>query len=86
MEEVDYLVEYGNKSLHTQSHRESFMAALSLKATHSPFLLAYPNATIYQLDESGINKVKYEDTEHYMVTKYFLNNHHEMMKVILDNK
>jgi predicted ATPase len=47
-------------------------------------LLAYPDATIYQLDETGIKKVNNEDTEHYMVTKYFLNNHHEMMKVILD--
>jgi predicted ATPase len=55
-------------------------------ATHSPILLAYPNATIYQLDETGIKKVNYEDTEHYMVTKYFLNNHREMVKVILDQR
>lgn len=53
-------------------------------ATHSPILLAYPNATIYQLNEFGIKQVKYEDTEHFMVTKYFLNNHREMMRIILN--
>jgi len=53
-------------------------------STHSPILLAYPNATIYQLDESGIKKVKYEDTENYMITRYFLNNHSEMIDKILN--
>ncbi|MEJ5962763.1 AAA family ATPase [Pedobacter immunditicola] len=53
-------------------------------ATHSPILLAYPNATIYQLNEFGIKQVRYEETEHYMVTKYFLNNHHKMMETIIN--
>ncbi|TWR31029.1 AAA family ATPase [Mucilaginibacter pallidiroseus] len=52
-------------------------------ATHSPILLAYPNAIIYQLDEWGIKQVKYEDTEHYMVTRYFLNNHKQMLNDLL---
>jgi predicted ATPase len=52
-------------------------------ATHSPILLAYPNATIYQLDDTGIKQVNYEETEHYMVTKYFLNNHKEMTRILL---
>ena len=43
-------------------------------ATHSPILLAYPDADIYQVDESGINKIEYQDTEHYTITKSFLNN------------
>lgn len=54
-------------------------------ATHSPILLAYPNATIYQLDEFGIGQVQYEETEHFMVTKHFLSNHTEMMSMILKN-
>ncbi|MDB5141698.1 MAG: putative ATPase [Mucilaginibacter sp.] len=54
-------------------------------ATHSPILLAYPNATIYQLDEAGIKKVNYEETEHFMVTKYFLNNYKEMTGILFDN-
>jgi len=43
-------------------------------ATHSPILLAYPNADIYQLDENGISIVEYENTEHYRITKSFLDN------------
>lgn len=53
-------------------------------ATHSPILLSYPNATIYQLDENGIKQVKYEETEHYMVTKYFLNHYQEMTGILFD--
>jgi len=43
-------------------------------STHSPIILAYPNATIYSLDRSGIRPVRYEDTEHYAITKAFLQN------------
>ncbi|MCX2453833.1 AAA family ATPase [Pedobacter sp. PLR] len=52
-------------------------------ATHSPILLAYPNAKIYQFDESGIREVKYEDTEPYIITKSFLNNHKPMIHNLL---
>ena len=43
-------------------------------ATHSPIILAYPGATIYQLAEEGISRVKYEETEHFSLTRDFLNN------------
>lgn len=44
-------------------------------ATHSPILLGYPNADIYHFDhETGISEIDYEETEHYQLTKYFLNN------------
>lgn len=105
---------YGGKSLHEQSHGESFMAlvlnrfraeglyvldepesALSpgrqlallkiidahvrrrgsqfIIATHSPLLMAYPDAAIYHLDSDGVRTVEYEETEHYRVTRDFLN-------------
>ncbi len=104
---------YGGKSLHAQSHGESFLAlvqnrfrgnglyildepeaALSpmrqltllaemhnlvnnnsqfIIATHSPILLAYPKAEIYCLDK-GIEHTNYRETEHYYVTRDFLNN------------
>ena len=41
-------------------------------ATHSPIILAYPDATIYMLDTNGITNVKYEDTEHFSLTRDFL--------------
>lgn len=107
---------YGGKSLHVQSHGESFLsffnnrlgmsgffifdepeAALSpqrqltllsiihqacrknfntqfIIATHSPLLLAYPGATIYSCDEGKLVSVDYKDTQHYQLTKYFLDN------------
>lgn len=54
-------------------------------ATHSPILMAYPNATIYQLDNSGIKSITYEETEHFMVTKYFLNNYRETVQRLLSD-
>lgn len=42
-------------------------------ATHSPILLAYPHARIIRFDESGVQEVGYEDTEHFAITKDFLN-------------
>ncbi|WP_461535258.1 AAA family ATPase [Spongorhabdus nitratireducens] len=49
-------------------------------ATHSPILMAYPGALIYQIDQSGIYPVRYEDTEHYQITRAFLNNPESMLK------
>ncbi|MBT6147851.1 MAG: AAA family ATPase [Gemmatimonadetes bacterium] len=53
-------------------------------ATHSPIIMAYPEATIYQLDEDGITQVDYTETEHYTVTKAFLNGHERMLSRLLD--
>jgi predicted ATPase len=105
---------YGGRSLHAQSHGESFMAlalhrfrgaglyildepeaALApsrqlamlvlinrlvkeadsqfVIATHSPILMAYPDATIYHLSaEDGVHPIAYEETEHYKITRDFL--------------
>lgn len=105
---------YGGRSLHEQSHGESFLAlfnnqfesgiylldepeaALSparmlafisvihrlatngraqfIIATHSPILICYAGAVIYQFDADGIKETTYEDTEHYQLTKSFLDN------------
>lgn len=43
-----------------------------LMATHSPILLAYPGALLYELSGSGIQRVEYEGTEHYRLTRDFL--------------
>jgi predicted ATPase len=116
---------YGYRSLHEQSHGESFFAvmmhrfggngfyvldepeaALSpsrqlamiarlhdlvktrsqfLIATHSPMLMAYPNAWIYQISAHGLERVKLEDTEHYIVAKRFLNDpHQQLARLLLD--
>ena len=107
---------YGGKSLHEQSHGESFLsffknrlgdggffifdepeAALSparqlsllciihelcknnaaqfIIATHSPILLAYPDATIYSCDSETLTTIAYPDTQNYQITKSFLDSH-----------
>jgi len=48
-------------------------------ATHSPILMAYPGATILQLDER-IREVAYEETEHYTVTRDFMNRRQAMLR------
>ncbi len=52
-------------------------------ATHSPILMAYPNAIIYSLENETIQKIDYTDTEHFVVTKQFLNNHEEVLDALL---
>ncbi len=49
-------------------------------ATHSPILMAYPRATIYQLSNDGACVVRYEDTEHYLVTRDFVANHRRYLQ------
>lgn len=41
-------------------------------ATHSPILLAYPDATIYSLSEAGIQRAEHDELEHVTLTKDFL--------------
>lgn len=115
---------YGKKSLHEQSHGESFMAivknrfggnglyildepeaALSpmrimelivainelvkndsqfIISTHSPILMAFPDAEIFELSEAGIEKVDYRQTEHYKITKDFLDRPERMLRYLLE--
>lgn len=51
-------------------------------ATHSPILMAYPGAEILRFDEEGITPVSYKETEHYRVTKGFLDSPERMMNIL----
>lgn len=53
-------------------------------ATHSPILMAYPDACIYQCNKEGITEIAYEDTEHYKVTRDFLANPKRMMDILME--
>jgi predicted ATPase len=55
-------------------------------ATHSPILLAYPNARILSFDANGISDIAYEDTEHYAVTRDFLNHTPRRLQQLLDEE
>lgn len=53
-------------------------------ATHSPILLAYPGACIYVLSqEEGICRTPYEQTEHYILTREFLNHPKDLLRHLL---
>lgn len=43
-------------------------------ATHSPILLACPEATIFSFDATPIAPIGYEQTEHYQIYKRFMEN------------
>ena len=117
---------YGERSLHRQSHGESFLslvqnrlgghglyifdepeAALSpsrvmtlmaemdrlvksdsqlIIATHSPILMTFPGAVIYELSDSGIKRVDYRETEHYQLTRRFLENPERMLRYLLSDE
>jgi predicted ATPase len=52
---------------------ESSAQAQFLISTHSPILLSYPGAVLFSLDGDTIRHTTYRDTEHYRVTRDFLN-------------
>ncbi|MDQ3300038.1 MAG: AAA family ATPase [Myxococcota bacterium] len=55
-------------------------------ATHSPILMAYPDASIFHLSSDGIRSVAYEDTEHYGITRDFLNHRERFFKHLFDDQ
>jgi predicted ATPase len=53
-------------------------------ATHSPILLAYPDALIYEMSTDGMRAVPYQETENYRVTRDFLNRPDKMLGLLFD--
>jgi predicted ATPase len=53
-------------------------------ATHSPIIMAYPDAQILHFTQSGIAPIAYHDTEHYKVTRAFLTRTDLMLKELFD--
>lgn len=54
-----------------------------LIATHSPILMAFPNAEIFEFTKYGIKKTRYQDTEHFKITKTFLENPEKTLYYLL---
>ena len=52
-------------------------------ATHSPVLLAYPNAAIYQLGDSGIEKREYDEVEAVELWRDFLDSPERFLRHLL---
>jgi predicted ATPase len=49
-------------------------------ATHSPILLGFPDAVIYSCDKAPIEKVPYEELDHVVITREFLNARERFLK------
>jgi predicted ATPase len=54
-------------------------------ATHSPIILGYPDAWIYQTTAKGLERVEYEDTDHVQVTRSFLNRRQTFLDILLSD-
>jgi predicted ATPase len=52
-------------------------------ATHSPILLGYPEAEILQFGDGPIRPVPYKETEHYVVTRAFLEHPERMFQELM---
>ena len=60
-----------------------YLLSLSVRRDKVPTFTEYPHSTIFMLTERAIAQVKYTDTEHYAVTRGFLNNHTSMLAELL---
>ena len=55
-------------------------------STHSPILITIPDSEVYEITQSGMSLVDFRETEHYCVTKSFLNNPERMTKILLNEE
>ena len=56
-----------------------------LIATHSPIMLAYPDAIIYECSEQGLRQIHYEDADLVTLTRGFLQNREAFLRQLLDD-
>ena len=54
-------------------------------ATHSPIVMAYPDSEILQFSDNGIQSVAYRETDHYRITKQFIERPEQMLKYLLSD-
>ena len=52
-------------------------------ATHSPILMTFPGAEILELSQNGIRSIDYRETEHYQITKRFLDAPEKMLELLI---
>lgn len=52
-------------------------------STHSPILMTYPGAEVLEITKEGIKSVDYKDTEHFIITKRFMDAPERMIEDLL---
>lgn len=54
-------------------------------ATHSPILMGYPDSVLLSFDDSRIDEVDYEMTDHYQITRYFLQHREKVLADLFED-
>lgn len=54
-------------------------------ATHSPILMAFPGATVLGLDGGELREVRYDETEHFQLTRSFLESPERYLRHLLSD-
>ncbi|MBQ6715915.1 MAG: AAA family ATPase [Clostridia bacterium] len=54
-------------------------------ATHSPMLMAFPGAEILEFSENGIQKTDFRKTQHYEITRRFLENPEKYLDILFED-
>lgn len=67
----------------TRMHELVLDASQLIIATHSPILMAYPGAQILEIADGELRAVKYEETEHFQVTRRFFAQREKMLRILL---
>lgn len=67
----------------TRMHELVNQGSQFIVATHSPIVMAYPDAFIYELSENGMALRKYTETENFRVSHQFINNHVRMVNILM---
>ncbi|GGO05132.1 AAA family ATPase [Saccharibacillus kuerlensis] len=68
----------------TRIHELARSGGQFIISTHSPLLMAYPHSRLYSLTANGIRECRVEETEHYIITREFLNNRESMLEALLE--
>ena len=64
-------------------HRLAEEESQFIISTHSPILMAIPDAETFVLSENGIQLTPYQETEHFRITRQFLNAPDQMLSHLL---
>lgn len=59
----------------TKNYKSQFIIA-----THSPVIMGIPGAFLYEIKEDGMYKTDFRDTEHYTITRSFLENPDQFLR------
>ena len=71
-------------SMLTRMHELINMGSQFIISTHSPIIMGYPEATIYEIKDK-VEVVKYEETKNYQIMKSFISNRKKMLSILIDD-